>query len=76
MVLSTSRSKAEHTIDNLDLPDHIALLQPPDLSLTNHMHHFVALDGVQSTFYGTEPLAGDDALFDKAMILPSITLFI
>jgi hypothetical protein len=36
VLLSTSCSKAEHTIDKSDLPDHIARLQPPDLSLTNH----------------------------------------
>jgi len=40
-----SHIQAERLVDEERVPSHIAVGQPPDLSLPNHVHHLVTLDG-------------------------------
>jgi hypothetical protein len=56
-------------IHKVDLAGNVALLQPSYLSLATHAHCFVALNRIQCSFRGTEPLTSDNSFLDEAMVL-------
>ena len=59
----------EEGVDELNLADDIALVQPPDLSLSDCMHRLIACDGSRRTFGRPESEAGGDAFLDESMVL-------
>lgn len=52
-----------------DLPDHIVLRQPADLTFPDHVHRLVSCDRVQRATHTPEPQARGDSLFDETVIL-------
>ena len=63
------RGKAEGYFDELNLLDHVALRQPPYLSLPDHMNGFIALDRAPRSIKRAEAEFGVDSSLDGAMIL-------
>jgi hypothetical protein len=64
-----SRSKSEDLVHELNLPDGVTFGEPLDLSFADHVHRFVALNGVESAIHRSEPETGSDSPFNKAVIL-------
>jgi len=63
------RSDPEGQLNKPHVPDYIALRQPPDLPLPDHVHRLVACDSSQRTIDGSEPEAGRNPLPDETVIL-------
>jgi hypothetical protein len=49
--------------------DGVSFGGPSDLSFADHVHCFVALNGVQCAIHGSEPETGSDSSFNNAVIL-------
>ena len=60
---------AKQGLNEPELPDHIALRQPPDLPFPDQMHRFVTVDRPQCPFCRPEPQTRRHALLDKSMVL-------
>jgi len=56
-------------MNELALPDHIALRQPPDLAFPDQMHGLVTFDRSHSRFRRSKPQARSNALLDEPAIL-------
>jgi hypothetical protein len=56
-------------MNELPLPDHIALRQPPDLSFSDQMHRLVTIDRPQGPFRRPEPQTRGNPLLDKSVVL-------
>jgi hypothetical protein len=56
-------------MNELALPYHVSLAQPPNLPLPNYMHCFVAFDRLPGALWRPESEARVDALFDEAVVL-------
>src|SRR3954451_7735578 len=67
-----SGSDSESPLDEPDLADNVALRQPPDLPLSDDVHCLVTRDGVQCAVHGPEPLAGDDTLLHKTVVIVQV----
>ena len=52
-----------------DLADHVTLLQPADLTFSDHVHRLISGDRVHRAAHGSKPQAGGDSLFDETVIL-------
>jgi hypothetical protein len=57
------------SLDEAYLRDHIALRQPPDLTLSNHVHHLVACDRSQRILDGAKPETGPMRFLNETLIL-------
>jgi hypothetical protein len=64
-----SRSDTVDVVDEPDLPDNIALREPADLTLPDHVHRLISRDRVQRTSHGSKPEARRDSLLDETMVL-------
>jgi hypothetical protein len=53
----------------MHLTQDVIFCQPPNLSLTNHIHGFVSPDGSQGYLDGSEPEAGGHTFLHKSVIL-------
>ena len=62
----------EEGVDELNLADDIALVQPPDLSLSDCMHRLIALDCSRRAFRRAESQAGGDAFLDGSFAGPPL----
>jgi hypothetical protein len=56
-------------MNELALPDHIALRQPPDLPLADQMHRLITVCRPQCPFWRPEPQTRRNALLDESMVL-------
>jgi hypothetical protein len=52
-----------------NLPDGVSFGEPPNLSFSDHVHRFVALNGVQCAIDRPEPETGRDSFLNEAVIL-------
>ena len=59
----------EQLVDEVNLSPNIRPAHPPRLSLPDHVHCFVALDGSPRRLKLAKPLLGFHASFDRSMIL-------
>jgi len=64
-----SRSNAEQTVNELTLPNHIALPQPTDLPFPDRMHRLVSLDRSLGAFHRSKSQARVDPLLNEPVIL-------
>ena len=60
---------SEEAGDEGDLPADVSFAHPLHLSLANHMHRFIALQGSPCRFHGKEAHPGLDQPFAKAVVL-------
>ena len=67
--MSGSDCDSEESGDEGNLPKDVALLQPPDLPLANHVHRLNTLNGSPRRVKCPEPLHGSDPAFDRPVIL-------
>jgi hypothetical protein len=51
------------------LTNSVLMTHTSDLSLANHMHCFVSLDGIYRALNGPKPVTGNNALLGEAVIL-------
>src|SRR5580765_6790343 len=58
---------AKHGLNEPDLPDYIALRQPPDLPFPDQRHRFVTVDRPQYSFCRPKPQTRRHALLDKSI---------
>ena len=64
-----SRRHFEQLVNELNLSPNIRPAHPPCLSLPDHVHSLVALDGSPRRLKLAKPLLGFHAAFDRSMIL-------
>ena len=62
-------SNPENLLDVTDLTRGIALRQPPDLPLADHVHRLITGDGPQGTLHRSEPLTGRHSSLKESVIL-------
>jgi hypothetical protein len=60
---------AKEGMNQSDLPDHIALRQPPDLAFPDQVHRLVSFDRSHSPFRRPKPQARSNALLNEPMVL-------
>ena len=66
---SVSCSHPEQLVDELNLSLKLRTVHPPCLSLSDHVHGLVSLDGSPRRVKFTKALLGLHASFDRSMIL-------
>jgi hypothetical protein len=64
-----SSSQFEELVDELNLTPKIIPVQPPNLTLPDHMDGFVALDRSTSCLEFSESLLGVYSTLDRSMVL-------
>src|SRR5260370_8390670 len=62
-------SDVEDLMNEANLADYVALLQPPHLPFSDHVHGFVSGYRLYRALHRTEPQACGDALLDEPVVL-------
>src|SRR5579872_5760557 len=62
-------SKPECLFNVADLSDDVALRQPPNLSLSDHVHRFISCDGLYRPVDRSEPQAARHSPLEESVIL-------